>query len=295
MSSPTHATAPCPRARATAPATCSSQPATPLSAKWWRGPERSSGANPSNPNFLTGRHPLRAPGEHGRGSPEQDRGEIEIWRGTRATARHPVVTTAPRAHPSAPTVPQLPSAVARARQLVRSRWGSIRSLRTTTRSTRSRRSQARDRRDHPGVFSIVGGGVLPLSTVIKARRAPRPPVPHPLASTHRGQRRVPAQLVDAPPGFMRYLRFLCVADGSEGEETRLPTLPRRAEVTARFHQCAAAPQRAVEAAPRDGLMATAKKPVVKPSVKCLSGSRAFEGPGVCAQKTAARPRPARRR
>ncbi|HSQ63937.1 MAG TPA: NAD-dependent epimerase/dehydratase family protein [Polyangiaceae bacterium] len=67
-------------------------------------------------------------------------------------------------------------------------------------------------RDVPGVFNIVGDGVLPLSTVIKLAGRVALPVPHPIAEplTSLGWL---AQLMPAPPTFLPYLRFLCVADG----------------------------------------------------------------------------------
>jgi UDP-glucose 4-epimerase len=67
-------------------------------------------------------------------------------------------------------------------------------------------------RDAPGTFNIVGGGVLPLSTIIRlAGRAPLP-VPHPIAGLAAGALWI-AQLGDMPRSFLDYLRYVCVADG----------------------------------------------------------------------------------
>jgi len=46
----------------------------------------------------------------------------------------------------------------------------------------------------------------------QARGAHRNPIPHPIAETLAAVGWV-GQLVEAPPSFLKYLRFLCVADG----------------------------------------------------------------------------------
>lgn len=68
-------------------------------------------------------------------------------------------------------------------------------------------------RDMPGVYNIVGDGVLPLSTVIHlAGRTPLP-VPHPMARPLAAAL-WSAQLSEVPPPFTDYLRWICVADGA---------------------------------------------------------------------------------
>lgn len=69
-------------------------------------------------------------------------------------------------------------------------------------------------RDHPGTFNIVGEGVLPLSTIL--RLADRSPMPllHPLASSLVGAFWI-AQVSAVPPSFLSYLRYVCVADGEK--------------------------------------------------------------------------------
>jgi UDP-glucose 4-epimerase len=66
-------------------------------------------------------------------------------------------------------------------------------------------------RDAPGAFNVAGDGVLPLSTVIKLAGRIAIPIPHPIAETLAAVGWV-GQLVEAPPSFLKYLRFLCVAD-----------------------------------------------------------------------------------
>jgi UDP-glucose 4-epimerase len=67
-------------------------------------------------------------------------------------------------------------------------------------------------RDAPGTYNIVGDGVVPLSMAIRLAGRVSAPVPHPIAETLTGLGWI-SQLVQAPPSFLRYLRFLCVADG----------------------------------------------------------------------------------
>lgn len=78
-------------------------------------------------------------------------------------------------------------------------------------------------RDAPGVFNIVGEGVLPTSTVIKLLGQRALPLPHFLA------RRLTALLwfagaSEVPPQMLRFLRHLCVADGAKAQ-AQLSFLP----------------------------------------------------------------------
>lgn len=68
-------------------------------------------------------------------------------------------------------------------------------------------------RDVPGIFNITGDGVLPLSTVIRLVGKSSFPLPRPLATTLAGALWL-AQLAEAPPAFFDYLQYVCVADGS---------------------------------------------------------------------------------
>ena len=67
-------------------------------------------------------------------------------------------------------------------------------------------------RDTPGIFNIVGEGVLPLSTVIRLAGRMGLPVPRPIMNTVTGALWL-AQLSEAPPSFLDYLQYVCVADG----------------------------------------------------------------------------------
>jgi len=68
---------------------------------------------------------------------------------------------------------------------------------------------------HPGIFNIVGRGVLPLSTLIALAGKRRATLPAPLlyrVSSYPAQ----GQTGDPPAGFFDYLRYLWVADGERG-------------------------------------------------------------------------------
>jgi UDP-glucose 4-epimerase len=71
-------------------------------------------------------------------------------------------------------------------------------------------------RDVPGVFNIVGDGVLPASTIVKLVGRSALPLPHFLA------RRLTALLwlagaCEVPAQMLRFLRHLCVADGEKAK------------------------------------------------------------------------------
>jgi UDP-glucose 4-epimerase len=67
--------------------------------------------------------------------------------------------------------------------------------------------------DVPGVFNIVGDGVLPLRTVIRLAGRTTLPLPRALASGLTTALWL-TQLAEAPPSFFDYLQYICVADGA---------------------------------------------------------------------------------
>lgn len=67
-------------------------------------------------------------------------------------------------------------------------------------------------RDAPGVFNIVGDGVLPVSTVVKLAGRVALPVPRSVAKTLVGALWL-TQMAEAPAAMLDYLQYLCVADG----------------------------------------------------------------------------------
>ncbi len=67
-------------------------------------------------------------------------------------------------------------------------------------------------RDAPGPFNIVGEGVLPLSAVIKLAGRLALPLPRPLGDAVMSALWL-ARVTDMPATFLDYLQYLCVADG----------------------------------------------------------------------------------
>jgi len=70
--------------------------------------------------------------------------------------------------------------------------------------------------DFPGVYNIVGEGVLPYSTVLAMMGKLPLPIPHFLARPL-ARALWATQILDAPPAFLDFLRFLCVADGARAK------------------------------------------------------------------------------
>jgi UDP-glucose 4-epimerase len=71
-------------------------------------------------------------------------------------------------------------------------------------------------RDAPGVFNVVGDGVLPLSTVVKLAGRVAVPVPRSVAKALVGALWL-TQVAEAPPSMLDYLQYLCVADGERAK------------------------------------------------------------------------------
>jgi UDP-glucose 4-epimerase len=68
-------------------------------------------------------------------------------------------------------------------------------------------------RDTPGVFNITPEGVLPLGTAIRLAGRQALPLPRALAGSMVGALWI-AQVAEAPPSFFDYLQYVCVADGN---------------------------------------------------------------------------------
>ncbi len=71
--------------------------------------------------------------------------------------------------------------------------------------------------DAQGPFNIIGKGVLPYATVLAYMG--RLPLPVPYALARPATKALWAtQVLDSPPAMLRFLRYLCVADGSRASE-----------------------------------------------------------------------------
>ncbi len=169
------------------------------------------GAHPSNPNFLTERHSLRA----SRSEPffaDKIEAEEEAHR-FGARVQGSIVTILRTAPIVGPTVRNFVTQYL-ARRLVPTMMGFDPLLQFLHEVDAIGAFKLAVDRDVPGTFNIVGEGVLPLSTVIKLAGRIALPIPHPLAETLCALGWV-AQIAEAPPSFLKYLRFLCVADGQK--------------------------------------------------------------------------------
>lgn len=172
------------------------------------------GAHPSNPNFLTERHPLRAPASEPWFA-DKIEAENEL---ARFAERNPqaVVTVLRTAPILGPTVHNFLTRYL-ARRMVPTAMGFDPLVQLLHEVDAIAAFKLAIDRDHPGVYNVVGDGVLPLSTVIKLAGRLAVPIPHPLARTM-GAALWLAQISEAPPSFMHYLRFLCVADGGKARD-----------------------------------------------------------------------------
>lgn len=172
------------------------------------------GAVPSNPNYLTEKHPLRAP-------------MTEPWFADKIEAEREAARFAERGQPGSTvtvlrTAPILGPTVKNfltrylARRVVPVAMGFDPLLQFLHEIDAIAAFKLAIDRDYPGTYNIVGDGVLPLSTVVKLAGRFALPLPHPLAQSVGGALWL-AQLNEAPPTFMHYLRFLCVADGAKAK------------------------------------------------------------------------------
>jgi UDP-glucose 4-epimerase len=172
------------------------------------------GAHPTNPNFLTEKHPLRA---SLREPYFMDKVEAEE-QARRLAQRSPgtVVTVLRTAPILGPTVHNFFTSYL-ARKLVPTMMGFDPLVQFIHEVDAIAALHLALLRDAPGTFNIVGDGVLALSTVVKLAGRVPVPIPHPLAETVTAAGWV-AQIADAPPTFLKYLRFICVADGKLARE-----------------------------------------------------------------------------
>ena len=172
------------------------------------------GAHPTNPNFLTEKHPLRA-------SPREpffaDKIEAEE-QARRLAHRSPgtVVTILRTAPILGPTVHNFFTRYL-AQKLVPTMMGFDPLVQFLHEVDAIAAVHLAILRDAPGTFTVVGDGVLALSTAIKLAGRVAVPIPHPIAETLTAAGWV-AQLAPAPPTFLKYLRFVCVADGKLAQE-----------------------------------------------------------------------------
>jgi UDP-glucose 4-epimerase len=169
------------------------------------------GAHPTNPNFLTERHPLRGNRKEPFVSDKLE-AEAEVLR---FAERSPgtIVTILRTAPILGPTVHNYLTRYL-SHRLVPTMMGFDPLVQFLHEIDALAAFKLATLRDVPGIFNIVADGVLPLSTVIKLAGRIAVPIPHPLAESAAAVTWL-TQLGGIPPAFLKYLRFLCVADGQK--------------------------------------------------------------------------------
>ena len=169
------------------------------------------GAHPTNPNFLTERHPLRADAEESFFADKMAAEREANAFGQKA--RGTVVTILRTAPIVGPTVHNYVTRYL-AQRVVLTLLGFDPLWQFVHEVDAIAAFKLAVDRDHPGTFNIVGDGVLPLSTIIRLAGRVAVPVFHPVAEPMVAGL-WGAQLAGAPPSFLRYLRYLSVADGEK--------------------------------------------------------------------------------
>ena len=165
------------------------------------------GANASNPNFLTEKHPLAAPTSE---PFYADKLEAEAELARFAQKEPGAIVTVLRTAPIlGPTI--------LSRKVVPTMMGFDPLVQFVHEIDAIAAFTLAVDRDFPGIYNIVADGVLPLSTVIKLAGRLAVPIPHPLAHAA-GAALWLAHMSEAPPSFMHHLRFLCVADGAKAKD-----------------------------------------------------------------------------
>lgn len=169
------------------------------------------GAHPTNPNFLTERHTLRADAD-------------EPFFADKIAAEREVLAFGSKSKGSVCTILRTAPIVGPTVQNYVTRYFAQRAVMTLLGfdplwqfvhevDAIAAFKLAIDR-DCPGVYNIVGDGVLPVSTIVRMAGRVGMPVFHPVAEALVGAAWA-AQLAHVPPSFLSYLRYLCVADGEK--------------------------------------------------------------------------------
>jgi UDP-glucose 4-epimerase len=168
------------------------------------------GAHPTNPNYLTERHPLRARKSETFFA-DRIAAEVDVLKYAADGARiATVLRTAPILGPN------VHSYLTRylSRRVVPTILGFDPLWQLLHESDAVAAFKVAIDRDAPGVFNIVGDGVLPLSTLVKLAGRLAAPLPRSLANPLVSALWL-GQLAEAPPSLLDYLQYLCVADGEK--------------------------------------------------------------------------------
>jgi len=167
---------------------------------------------PDNPNFLTERHPLRGhPGAHSIANRIQVESLLAKWGARNPDTELSILRNCWVFGPS------YWDYVARyfSRPFVPKLMGYDPLMQFIHEDDYVYAFEAATLRSHPGVFNVVGKGVLPLSTIL--RIAGKRILPMPSQILYRmAYYPSQGQTGDRPEGFYDYLRYLWVADGQRG-------------------------------------------------------------------------------
>lgn len=169
------------------------------------------GAHPTNPNFLSERHPLRAdPDEPYFADKLAAERELSAFA---AKSKGTIVTLLRTAPILGPTVRNWVTKYLSMR-VVPTLLGFDPLFQFVHEVDALAAFKLAIDRDHPGTYNIVGEGVLPLSTVLRLADRSHLPLVHTLAGALVGPLWA-TQVSAFPPSFLRYLRYVCVADGEK--------------------------------------------------------------------------------
>ncbi len=172
------------------------------------------GAHPTNPNFLGEHHPLRARRDEPFFANKIDAEAAVLRFGRPGTGR--VATVLRTAAILGPTVENYLSRYL-GHRLVTTVLGFDPLWQFVHEADAVRAFRIALERDRPGIFNIVGDGVLPLSAVVRLAGSTALPLPR-----SAGEGLLNAlwltRLVDMPPSFLDYLQYLCVADGARAAQ-----------------------------------------------------------------------------
>jgi UDP-glucose 4-epimerase len=171
----------------------------------------SYGAKPSNPNFLTEEHPLQAR-RNDRYLRDRVEAENEVQRFTRKNPET-IVTVLRTCWIMGPTVNNFVTRFF-SRSIVPTLLGYDPLIQFVHEDDTIEAFYRCVERDFPGIYNIVGTGVLPISTLLKLAGKPNLPVLH-LVAYPLAEALWLAQSSEAPAVFLDYLRYLWVADGDK--------------------------------------------------------------------------------
>jgi len=172
------------------------------------------GAHPTNPNFLAEHHPLRARRDEPFLANKIDAEAAVLRFGRPGTGR--VATVLRTAAILGPTAENYLSRYL-GHRLVTTVLGFDPLWQFVHETDAVRAFQIALDRDCPGVFNIVGEGVLPLSAVIRLAGSSALPLPRSVAEGLFNALWL-SRLIDMPPSFLDYLQYLCVADGARAAQ-----------------------------------------------------------------------------